>query len=316
VEQSPTSSHPIIQVVHSNIPPEKQVIFVETIPQNNCGGTAPVSNELERFRTIVHTIELGGGVAVNEKGEAGIPGVGNVQVGAEVAATYGYSYGQQDTISRKLTVSAKEGSWVNHKIQQVEYWQPGEVIILIADKEVGRYHYQFRTDFGIEFVETTPLSCPISVATTATAVPPTSSISSESPTNTPESPTTVTVTATKPPSAQILPSSNNISNFRPQQESDSRVKITVDCTYNGEHGDKVNLGIYVLRNGEQLPWFGWDVMIISAGSGTVTTRINYGYDNPPATTTTDQIVVTLYANNDPAFYSQTFDYPMTWRIAR
>jgi hypothetical protein len=108
------------------------------------------------------------------------------------------------------------------------------------------------------------------------------------------------------------PLRNNISNFRVQQESDSRVKITVDYIYDGNHGDKINSGIYVLRNGEKLPWFGWDVMVIGAGSGTVTTRINYDYNNPPTNTISDQIVVTLYANDDPAFYSQIFDYPMTW----
>jgi hypothetical protein len=152
-------STPTIQVIPSGGSPEKVVVSTEIVHQPNCGGGGAVINELARSRTIAHTVELGGSVSVNASGEAGIPGVGSVQVGTEIAAKYGVTYGQEDTISRGLTVTTKEGTNIDHTIQQVEYWQTGEIIITDANREIGRYPYKFRDDFGIEYVGPTPLDC-------------------------------------------------------------------------------------------------------------------------------------------------------------
>lgn len=117
-------------------------------------------------------------------------------------------------------------------------------------------------------------------------------------------------------SSTPLSSNTSITNFRVQQMSDNQIKVTVDYVYNGDHGNDVNLGIYVLHDGEKMPWFGWDSAVISTGKGTVSTRIYYGYKDPPQTTTTEKIIVTLYANDDPAFFEETFDYQMVWNLAQ
>jgi hypothetical protein len=167
---------PAIQVIPSGEPPEKRVISSETIPQNNCGGSAGVSSTIERSRSIVFTLDLGAEISVNASGSAGVPGIGEVQVGAKVAAKYGVSYGQEETLSRSLTVSAKEGTNILHTLQQVEYWETGELVIVAGEKSLS-YPYSFRKDFGVEHVKSENMGCP-SLTPTPT---PTSTPESECP---------------------------------------------------------------------------------------------------------------------------------------
>ena len=176
---------PKVQAVPSGNPPEKRIISTETISQNNCGGSTDVSNTIERSRSIVYTVEVGAEISVNASGSAGVPGVGQVQVGNEVAAQYGVTYGKEETISRSLTVAAKEGTNMLHTFQQVEYRETGELIIMAGEKTLS-YSYSFRKDFGIEFVKSENVGCPTSTI---------------SPTPTPAIPTTTSI----PPTATPIP---------------------------------------------------------------------------------------------------------------
>jgi hypothetical protein len=159
VETSPPATQPSVQVIPDD-QVEKQLISTETIHQNHCSGGS-ISNQITRSYAISHTVSLGGSVSVNANGEVGIPGIGNVQVGSQIAATYGKTYGEQETLSRTITVSADPGSNVNYEIQQYEIWKTGVIVITDANKEVGRYPYKFRTDFGLEAVDPPKaLDCP------------------------------------------------------------------------------------------------------------------------------------------------------------
>lgn len=157
--QSPLT--PIIEVIPFNSTPEKRRVSTEIVPQNNCLGTAEVTNQIERSRSITRVIELQGSISVNGNGEVGVPGFGNVQIGAEVAAVYGFSYGVEESISRSLTVTARDGTNISHEIQQVEYWQTGTVVIKSGDQEIARYPYKFRTDFGLEYIQAINNTCPV-----------------------------------------------------------------------------------------------------------------------------------------------------------
>jgi hypothetical protein len=172
-QPQPAQLQAVVQVIRSNNPPVKREVSTVDYPQYNCGSAGATSYVFERSRTIAHTVALGGNVSVNASGEVGVPGVGNVKVGAEIAATYGLTYGQEETNSRALTLNAREGTNVNHKIRQVEYWQTGEAIVLVSNQEMGRYPYEFRTDFDIELVETIDLGCASSPPTDIPPPPPT-----------------------------------------------------------------------------------------------------------------------------------------------
>lgn len=163
---------PQVQVVKSDAPPEKRVVSKESLPQQNCGGSSMVTNEIERTRTIQFTLDVKGSITVDGGGEAEIPGVGKFNVGVAVAHEYGVGYGESTSMSRKIAVSARDGTSVVHNIQQVEYWQTGTIIVLLNGKTITSYPYQFRTDFNIELINTQPLSCPTVVIPSNTAVIP------------------------------------------------------------------------------------------------------------------------------------------------
>ena len=171
-EPDPAPEQPIVEVFSGVQPAEKRVIDTETINQNNCGEGGPVSNVIERSRTIAHTASLGGSISVNASGEAGIPGVGTVQVGTEIAREYGDTYGEEETISRSLTVTAEQGTNIINEIEHFEIWRTGTISITDANQEVS-YPYEFRTDFGIELKGRTYLDCPVLTATPTSTAPPT-----------------------------------------------------------------------------------------------------------------------------------------------
>lgn len=187
VAGSPNIIAPIIRVVQG-LPIEKS-ISEEIIPQNNCYGNSPVSTVIQRSRTIKRSVDLGSGVTVSGSGEVGVPGMGDVQVGAEIAANYNVSYGDEETVSRNIMLTAKEGSNLNHRVRQYEVWETGEVIISSGNTEVARYPYEFRSDFKFELVDVEPIQCltgnaasplPTQTATvvplTVTSPPPTATV--------------------------------------------------------------------------------------------------------------------------------------------
>jgi hypothetical protein len=150
---------PVVQVASSGKPPEKIMILPESIPLDNCNGSSEVSFTIQRSRAILHTLDLGAQIAVDARGSAGIPEFGQVQIGAEVATHYNVTYGEQETIARSLTIGARPGTNILHHIQQVEYWETGTVIISAAGHSVN-LPYRFRTDFGVEFLNSERGTCP------------------------------------------------------------------------------------------------------------------------------------------------------------
>ena len=70
--------------------------------------------------------------------------------------------------------ATKEGTNMEHTIQQVEIWQLGTVEITIDDQQFI-YPYHFRNDFGVELVNSQNIGCPPSegAPSTPTATPTT-----------------------------------------------------------------------------------------------------------------------------------------------
>ncbi|PIE82100.1 MAG: hypothetical protein CSA11_01655 [Chloroflexi bacterium] len=137
---------------------EKRLISQETIPQNNCDGTAELSQEVGRSYTVQYTLELGSDITVSADGRAKIPEIGEVGVGTEIAANYQVGYGRSDTVSRTQTVAAAKGSYIQHTIQQFEIWDTGELLIVMGEIK-QRLPYSFRRDFSIEAVAPANIGC-------------------------------------------------------------------------------------------------------------------------------------------------------------
>jgi len=137
--------------------PEAREIRIETIPQNNCGGTAEVENQVQRSRSIARTIEVGGGFEVNANGGIGFADT-DVELGAAVATQLGYSYGTVEDISRSITVKAKPGTRMEHHVSLQEIWEGGTAKIVVNGQEIT-VPFSFRSDFAIELLDSKDIGC-------------------------------------------------------------------------------------------------------------------------------------------------------------
>lgn len=140
-------------------PQEERLISQEVIDLLNCTGNAETSQTVTRAHTVLYTLELGLEITVSADGRAGIPGIGEVGVGAAVATNYQVGYGRSETVSRSQTVAAAPGSHIQHTIQQFEVWETGEVLIVAGDTN-RRLPYSFRRDFSIKAVAPANIGCP------------------------------------------------------------------------------------------------------------------------------------------------------------
>lgn len=193
-----------IEVIPSGLPPEREVLSREKIPQNNCGGTGTTTNSIERSRTIVYTMEIGAGISVNAEGKAGVPGVGEVSIGTEVAAQYGLSYGISEQFSRSITISAGPETFVEHQLELVSYWEIGEVILNLGNGGKISYPYRFQRDFGIEQIGSSEISCALTPTIQAAQTTP----SSPTNLNNPNTTTVATITPQTSISTSQQPTAN------------------------------------------------------------------------------------------------------------
>ncbi|MDM8531743.1 SUMF1/EgtB/PvdO family nonheme iron enzyme [Anaerolineales bacterium HSG25] len=157
-ETTDQAAAPVVQItIKEDDNPLLEVVDVEVVPQDNCGGSAEVENGLERSRTIEHTMTVGGGIELTADGGIKPGGVG-VNLGASVAANYDVGYGQADEIGRSITVKAKEGTRMEHTIQLVEQFETGEAIVII-DGSTYKVPFVFRTDFAVILQGSQDLGC-------------------------------------------------------------------------------------------------------------------------------------------------------------
>jgi len=134
---------------------EPKEIETETIPQQNCTGTAEVENTVQKSRTIQYVIEVQNGTSVNANGQIGFAGT-DIELGATVANHFGQSYGTSESLSRSITVKAGIGTDMQHTIRQVEIWKIGQAKISVGGQETV-IPFKFRSDFAIELVNSVDL---------------------------------------------------------------------------------------------------------------------------------------------------------------
>lgn len=126
---------------------ELREMGTEVIPQNNCGGSEAVSNQIQRTRSIQHTMEVGGGFQMSAGGQVGIAGTG-VELGTTVASNLGFGYGVSESLSKSITVGAAAGKNMEHTVNLEEIWQKGNALVTIAGKQYT-VPFSFRKDFQL-----------------------------------------------------------------------------------------------------------------------------------------------------------------------
>ncbi len=137
---------------------EEREFKVETVPQNNCGGSAEVENVVEKSRSVSHTMEVGGEYRISASGEVKILGTG-VELGTEVATMLGYGYGAEESLSRSITVKASPGTNMEHTISLLEVYENGEASVDV-NGILELVPFSFRDDFAIKLVSSRNLGCP------------------------------------------------------------------------------------------------------------------------------------------------------------
>lgn len=159
---------------------EKRLISYEDVEQNNCDGSAEMSQTIKREHTVQYILEIGTELTVNAEGNVGIPGIGEVGLGAEVATHYGVGYGRQESLSRSVTVAAAPETNILHTIRQYEVWEIGEILV-VAGENSQRLPYSFLRDFSVESVPPANFGCP---GSSGNEVNETESVNTEAPTPT------------------------------------------------------------------------------------------------------------------------------------
>lgn len=186
-EEPPIGQAPTPEVFVFPGPTEKILISAEDIPQPNCDGGTEMSATVERSHTVTRTLDLGASITVDASGQAGLPVVGQVNVGVAVATHYKVGYGSQDTVTRSATVAAKEGTSMLHTIHQYEIWETGEVLIT-AGTVNERHPYRFRKDFSMETMASANLGCPVQSAPPVQSTTQSDSVTVPQPTTMPAPP--------------------------------------------------------------------------------------------------------------------------------
>lgn len=210
-EEIPTITPQVSIEILDGMRPETREIKVEIIPQNNCGGTAEVENEESLSRSIAHTMEVGAGLEVNANGQIGFAGT-DVELGATIAGQLGYSYGSVQDISRSITVKARPGTYMEHRVQLQEIWQIGTAKIVANDQEI-QVPFNFRSDFRVHLLNSRDKGCPSNSSTGISTKVPIEETVANTPTpeptatDTPTSEPTATDTPTPEPTATDTPTS-------------------------------------------------------------------------------------------------------------
>ncbi|MBA7616699.1 hypothetical protein ES703_23997 [subsurface metagenome] len=109
-------------------------------------------------------------------------------------------------------------------------------------------------------------------------------------------------------------------NFSVRPQSSNAIVVEVHYRYDSPHGLPIGIDVAIFSEGR---WSGrWFVtqpdIVNERGPGLASVKVIYGADNPPDTTITDQIKVFMFEHGGTKgeFYSETFNYRYTWRIAR
>lgn len=130
-----------------------------------------MSYTLERSYTVSRIVELGTGITVKAGGQAGVPGVGQVEVGAAVASHYNVSYGAEETVTRSITMAAEKGTNILYTVRQYQVWENGNLVIAGTQTPIS---YRFLKDVGMETLPPTNVGCPApqAIAAQQSATPP------------------------------------------------------------------------------------------------------------------------------------------------
>jgi hypothetical protein len=125
-----------------------------TVPINNCGGNAAISQKYTQVQTFIHTYNIGwtGGIG----GEIPLPL--RLHLIAQLELEFGFEQGQIDTRSIEYTMAAQPHTHVRYIVTWSEVWKDGTTAIELGDAAID-VPFRARTDL-IYAVDSEPLGCP------------------------------------------------------------------------------------------------------------------------------------------------------------
>lgn len=155
---------PLVRIIPSGVEPQKRQLFTETYPQNNCGGVSEVVSTFRQEYSITYILDFGQELVLSADGSAGIPGVGEVQIGAAVATKYNVSYGSTETKASQIELKTREKTRVEHVLKHLELLDRGTVIITVGSQD-HMFSYNFPIGYRIELQDTVEIPCPTTAIT-------------------------------------------------------------------------------------------------------------------------------------------------------
>lgn len=114
--------------VATGLSSERVVLSRVTIPIDNCGGNALVSQTYVQSQTFIHSYRIEAGAAIGVE----IPVALQLRLVAELEARYSYEQGQLDTRSIEYSMAAEPRTSVTYVVTWSEVWESGT-----ADVETG-----------------------------------------------------------------------------------------------------------------------------------------------------------------------------------
>ncbi len=143
-----------VDIKNINYDPNIQEIIVNrlTVPMNNCGGNAIVSQNYTQSQTLIHEYhaDIGAGIS--------IPVGSWIKVIPELQANFGYEQGQIETKTLEYNMATDPGTNVTYVITWKEIWETGSVDLLSGTDTVS-FPFRARTDLVYQ-IDSEDLPCP------------------------------------------------------------------------------------------------------------------------------------------------------------
>jgi hypothetical protein len=144
-------------IVYPGNSEEKEYLIAE-IELPNCGNPAPVTHTIEETISSGETLKLSEEITVQAGGSAQIPGIGGVNVGAEIARQVGTDYSKIESRTRSLVLTADPGTHMSFNVIRHDEIQRGRLVIR-AEATEYETDYELIARFWLES-KPEDLGCP------------------------------------------------------------------------------------------------------------------------------------------------------------
>lgn len=108
---------------------------------------------------------------------------------------------------------------------------------------------------------------------------------------------------------------SKLGNLRVVSQSDQELVLEVDYVTREDLSERVGVGAFVLRSGEQLSYFGFRPHMLRSQRGTARVTLTLLGNRAPSSVATDEVRVDMYRRGSGTFHEQVFPFRKQWRKA-